>query len=318
MAILSEVNGYGLAAAKPAGATEGYLYYETDSLLLKRYNGTTWDTMTTVITPTGAPAKPWWDDHNFYPHIDCFAGGTVFTTRGARYLPLTISGTVDSWVTPADRVMLIANKGIDTTPAANTMVGFTANQATYPPWNDYNLMKESNWYTAIRCAVRGRTDLDHEWVLTQIQPNKVGVLGGFYSTEGTSSGAGMGFQVLAATANWQIVGTHWDGAVMQRTIKDSGVACVADRAYVLEMAYEAGLNTLNFYIDGDYVGQLDFTTDNGPLNSGNVAATKSLNSYWGCIPHSTTPASSANVELAWWKCYHMADADNNQGYQGSW
>lgn len=43
MTLLGDVIGYGLAAARPAAGTEGRLYYSTDTDVLERDNGSTWD-----------------------------------------------------------------------------------------------------------------------------------------------------------------------------------------------------------------------------------------------------------------------------------
>lgn len=46
MAVLGDIIGYGLASARPSAGTEGRLYYSTDSDVLERDNGATWDTLT--------------------------------------------------------------------------------------------------------------------------------------------------------------------------------------------------------------------------------------------------------------------------------
>lgn len=46
MAVLGDIIGYGLAAARPSAGTEGRLYYSTDSDALERDNGSTWDALT--------------------------------------------------------------------------------------------------------------------------------------------------------------------------------------------------------------------------------------------------------------------------------
>lgn len=55
MAVLADIIGRGLAASRPAAGTEGRLYYSTDTAILERDNGSSWDS----VEGTGTPA-----DHN--------------------------------------------------------------------------------------------------------------------------------------------------------------------------------------------------------------------------------------------------------------
>jgi hypothetical protein len=65
MPILSSIIGRGLASARPAAGTAGRLYYSTDTAILERDNGSSWDS----VEGTGTPA-----DHN---HTAAGDGGVL-------------------------------------------------------------------------------------------------------------------------------------------------------------------------------------------------------------------------------------------------
>jgi hypothetical protein len=52
MVVLADIIGRGLAASRPAAGTEGRLYYSTDTAVLERDNGSSWDS----VEGTGTPA----------------------------------------------------------------------------------------------------------------------------------------------------------------------------------------------------------------------------------------------------------------------
>lgn len=317
MAILSEVNGYGLASAKPAGATEGYLYYETDTLLFKRYNGSSWDTMSTVVTPTGAPLTPWYTrPGQLYMTVDAQQQGTAWFNQGGRATPTSSSGTIDGEVGAyGTRVLAAGSVMYDTTPVAGAMVGAIANKGTVFPFNDVANTVEVDYYFAGKIATHGLTDLDFVFGEHEVQPTKVGVAGE-WSTWSTTAGAHMGFHGVYGTTNWQIFGTHNNGSAYVKTVKDSGVPLTAQTEYLLEYAYESATNTVSFYINGSLVGTLDMDTEAGPFNSGHNDSAQGLVGYMGVQSHSTTPGSPQSMEAAWWRVYVRQSADDS--YLGTW
>jgi hypothetical protein len=73
MTTLASVIGRGLASARPSAGTEGRLYYSTDTALLERDNGSSWDS----VEGTGTPA-----DHE---HTGAGAGGVLTNDKHDGY-----------------------------------------------------------------------------------------------------------------------------------------------------------------------------------------------------------------------------------------
>jgi hypothetical protein len=55
---VSDVNGYGLGSARPAAGIVGRLYYATDTSVVSRDNGSTWDDLILIPRLSAAPSGP--------------------------------------------------------------------------------------------------------------------------------------------------------------------------------------------------------------------------------------------------------------------
>lgn len=318
MALLSTVNGYGLASAKPVGATEGYLYYETDTSLLKRYNGTTWDTLSTVITPTGAPDRPWWQNRlGVYRLVDAQQQGTSWSGADPRVVPNSTSGTIDAEIGTVGTPALLSGGSVmyDSTPVASALVGARGASGSYYPLNNLSTAVNVDWYISTLIATHGLTDMDFMFGMANAQPNQPNVVGEWFPW-GVSNPAHIGFHGVLGTTNWQIFGTHNTGSVWSKTVKDSGIALAAQTAYLLEIAYDSATNTASFYIDGSLVGTIDMSTESGPFNSGNSTSTWKLDCFVGVMSHSSTPGSPQEMECAWMRVFTRIPA--LEPYNGSW
>jgi hypothetical protein len=80
VAVFEDLIGRGLAAARPAAGVPGRLYYSTDTAILERDNGSTWDS----IEGTGSPA-----DHN---HTGTGDGGVLTNPKFDGYIEVAQIG----------------------------------------------------------------------------------------------------------------------------------------------------------------------------------------------------------------------------------
>ena len=316
---LSEVNGYGLAAAKPAGATEGYLYYETDTSLLKRYNGSSWDTMSTVITPTGAPARPWWQNNGgIYCAIDAQQHGTAWLSIGGRTAPLSLSGTLDNELGTQGVNSILAGGSTmyDASPVLNTLMGARGGCGAYSPFKTHDESKLVDWYCGTLIGTHGLGDHDFMFGMTEIQPT-LALTAGQWFTWASHYPAHIGFHGVYGTTNWQIFGTHNTGSAWSTTAKDSGVALTAQTVYLLEMAFDSATTTVSFYINGSLVGTIDMTTESGPYNAAhNDPTAEKMDVYLGMMPSSATPSSTLDMDAAWMRVITREAA--LEPFNGSW
>lgn len=85
MVALADIIGQGVAASRPAAGTEGRLYYSTDTDVLERDNGVSWD----ALTPGGGTSA----DHD---HTGTGDGGTLSNDKHdgySEYLQIATPGT---------------------------------------------------------------------------------------------------------------------------------------------------------------------------------------------------------------------------------
>ena len=62
MSTLASVFGYGVAASRPAAGIAGRHYYSTDTKVLERDNGSSWDTIATIGAPAGSTTQVQFND----------------------------------------------------------------------------------------------------------------------------------------------------------------------------------------------------------------------------------------------------------------
>lgn len=85
--VLSNVNGYGLASAKPtAPLAEGYIYFSTDTGVLERYSGSAWESIASGSSsawPYNHPASYGIADHTYHDGLASYKGMANMTLKNA-------------------------------------------------------------------------------------------------------------------------------------------------------------------------------------------------------------------------------------------
>ncbi len=138
MSTLASVFGYGTVASRPAASVAGRFWYGTDTSLMYRDNGSTWDTLTLAGAGTGTVTTVKDEGSNLSTAVvsmDFVGAGVAATGTTAVTVTIPVSMALTEATLAGDVTMVTANTFYDgptLTPAAGTydVTGYVSLQNT--------------------------------------------------------------------------------------------------------------------------------------------------------------------------------------------